>query len=345
MGQKTKKYSFLILFLIVFILINFSIYYFVRTQPKTKNIQLNVLAYSSFFGEWGPGPEVAQIFFKENGVRVNWIKSRSSSLLIDRIRFSAPGSYDLVIGLDDLQLESAAKLASWKGIFLPEIAWTDKLPFGAVKRQFIPIDWSVLSFVYRKGEVNPPRNFEDLLDSKFKNKLFIQDPRTSSPGLHFLGWVLAQKGETEAYKFFKKLKSNWKRIPLSWTSSYKLFQTTEASIVFSYITSPIYHWEHEKDFSYKSKLFEAGNPYQIEYAAVPRKCVNCLMATKFVKFLLRPDIQKILMEKNYMFPVIKGVTKGTRFHDILKMTEINFKNFEDLEVRKEYYLNKWEQIY
>lgn len=345
MGNKTKKYFWFALPPIFLVSIYFFVFHFIESPPANINRQINILANTSFYSEGGPGPEISKIFEKEFNVKVNWLKTRSNGLLIDRIRFSRAGTYDIVVGLDDLQLDSASKMASWKGIFLPNIDWIDNLPFGAVKRQFIPIDWSVLSFVYRKDEISPPKNFEDLLQDKFKNKVFIQDPRSSSPGLHFLGWILAQKGEEEAFSFLRKFKKNWQKIPISWSSSYELFQKTKASIVFSYVTSPIYHWKKEKDFTYTYKLFDDGNPYQIEYAAVSRKCKNCTMASQFINFLLRPKIQKIIMEKNFMFPVIKNVTKGTSFHKILKSTDLKFKNFKDLEVRKEYYLKKWKDIY
>jgi thiamine transport system substrate-binding protein len=55
---------------------------------------------------------------------------------------------------------------------------------------------------------------------------------------------------------------------------------------------------------------------QIEFAGIPATCRNCELAAQFMNLLLSKDAQKIIMEKNYMFPVIKGVKEGTVFSTV-----------------------------
>ena len=272
--------------------------------------KLRILTYGSFVGPMGPGAEIFNRFKKENNCDIEVVSVGDAGLLLERLKL-APASmpFDIVIGLDQYLLAEAAAQAQWKNLVIPDVVnlRPEAVAFGT--SPFIPYDWSPLGFVFRQGEIEPPREFKDLLNEKYKGKIALQDPRSSSPGLQFLNWVRDVQG-ADAADFLRKFKANVQSVSPSWSFSYGLFMKNQASLVFTYLTSLTYHWETEKDPRFQIAVFKEGHPVQVEYAAVTANCRDCALAEKLVLSFLEPENQKIIMKKNFMFPVVKGVEAG-----------------------------------
>ncbi len=66
---------------------------------------------------------------------------------------------------------------------------------------------------------NPPRSFEDLLKPDYRNRIILEDPRTSSPGLGFLLWTIAVYGENYL-AYWERLMPNILTITEGWDSAY-----------------------------------------------------------------------------------------------------------------------------
>ncbi|MCJ8276632.1 MAG: hypothetical protein MJK18_07305, partial [Bdellovibrionales bacterium] len=101
----------------------------------------------------------------------------------------------------------------------------------------------------------------------------------------------------------------------------------------------------DKDESYRAATFNHPHPVQVEYAGIPDQCVNCLQASQFLNFLIETDIQKVIMEKNYMFPVDGSALRGTSF----KVPK-NIKYFDPVEnwslIRKKKELvDQWKKVF
>lgn len=117
-------------------------------------------------------------------------------------------------------------------------------------------------------------------------------------------------------EFLTALKANVASISPSWAFSYGLFKKKQAQLVFSYLTSLAFHWGIEHDRSYQVVSFPEGHPVQIEYVGVPANCRECELAEEFVRVLLRPAAQGTIMQKNFMFPVVKGLDASTIFAEL-----------------------------
>lgn len=179
----------------------------------------------------------------------------------------------------------------------------------------MPYDWSPLSFVYRKSDEPVPQAFDELADPRFAKQFALQDPRSSTPGMQFYHWVKAVKG-AQSQAFLKKFKPNVNSISPSWAFSYGLFKKEQTRFVFSYLTSLAFHWGVENNRDYRVLIFSEGHPVQVEFMAVPKSCRECALAEDFVRGLLTPEAQKIIMEKNFMLPVIDGLEEGTVFAEL-----------------------------
>ncbi len=262
------------------------------TRPESKT--LKVLTYSAFLNNWGPGPFISKRFQETSGIQVEFIDGGDAVLLLKKLSLFPA---DIVLGLDQFGVSQRD----------PNLKW---------KSRFQAIDWSPMTFVYRKSEVNPPKDLDDLLDRRFENKISIADPRTSTPGLQFLLWVLKEKGRERGFKYLKKLKKNIAFVGPSWSSSYGHFKKRQSQLVFSYLTSPIYHWTEEGNFDFQAAQLKEVLPNQIEYAVIPAGTENPETAKKFMAFLLTDEIQKVIMKKNFMLPMKKESTAGTPFERV-----------------------------
>lgn len=310
-----------------------------KQLPEAEASRLvKVLAYSSFMNSWGPGPEIAKRFQTETGIEVQFHDAGDSGLLLKKLELFPA---DAVIGFDQLTLPEARSARKWRDLSnapgLPE-----NLRFK--EAGFLPFDWGPMGFVYREGEIEPPKNFNDLLDARFQSTMALQDPRTSTPGIQFLFWVLDEMGIDEGFAFLAKLKPNIHSVGSNWTTSYGAFTKKEAKLAFSYVTSPLYHVMNENDRSYKAAIFESGHPVQVEYAAVPESCGNCTAGERFVLFLLKPDIQKIIMEKNVMMPVIGEAATGTEFATMPQAQVREWKNLPLLLEKRQELFDRWRDL-
>ncbi len=319
---KTRLWGAVFVFVLLFTFALF-IYESSRNVAHTTP-ELKVLAYSSFMNSWGVGPWIAEEFKKQNGIEVKYQDGGDAGLLLDKLRLFPS---DVVIGLDQIGLDESKGQFEWKSISA--------------------FDWAPLTFVFRKNEINPPHQLDDLLQARFKNKISLEDPRTSGPGLQFLFWVLDIKGVEKGFAYLKALKPNIKTVSPSWSGAYGIFQKRQAALVFSYLTSPVYHWLNDKDpeaQSYSATVFQEGQPIQTEYAVIPQDCQACDAAQKFIAFLLSPAVQTKLMLSNYMFPVAPGLTANTPLAQLPIFEKRNFKNYSELLKNKKKLLEKWQEL-
>lgn len=276
--------------LIIFI----GLFFVLRKRPELSKgtaKTLKVLTYSAFLNSWGPGPILAKKFHEQTGGQIEFIDAGDAGLLLKKLALFRA---DVILGLDQFSLAPRDPKLKWKS------------PFQA-------IDWSPMTFIYRKSEIQPPKSLDDLLDPRFEDKISISDPRTSTPGLQFLLWILKEKGKEGGFKYLKKLKKNIAFVGPSWSAAYGHFNKNQSQLVFSYLTSPVYHWTEEKSFDFQAAVMTEKLPVQVEYAAIPDGTLNLEQAKNFIRFLLTDEIQKLIMTKNFMLPIKQEVTRETPF--------------------------------
>jgi thiamine transport system substrate-binding protein len=333
------------LFIIFVIVIGLAIaadYYRLKVAEKSQGKELVVYTYSSFSNAWGPGPQLKENFEKQCACKLRFVDVDDARLLLQRLEFEKDKSRaDLILGLDQATLNEAKKLTSWHTISVSPVKWHPELPLKPeAGAEFIPYDWAPMAFVYRKGEIRPPKSLKDLLDQRFQKTISVIDPRTSTPGFQFLSWIVKTKGIDTAFEYLQGLEPNFFTVSNSWSSAYGLFKKKQAKIVFSYLTSPVYHWIEENDRSYQAVVLDEPYPYQVEYVAIPAAAKNKELATQFVKFVLLKEQQSIIMQKNYMLPVVSGVVDGTEFADLPKVQLQD--SAQDFEVKE--LLDRWQRF-
>ncbi|MBC7464372.1 MAG: thiamine ABC transporter substrate-binding protein [Bdellovibrio sp.] len=310
-------------------------------KVTTDNLVITVYASSSFVAKWGPGPALASLFEKQNNLKVEFVVSSDVSMTLQKISFEGKNSIaDVVVGLDQFDLTRSAGKIKWKDITKnSSVSYSPEIEDLAKQQAFLAYNWAPMSFVTRQDLAVTVEKLDDLLKPELKGKIALQDPRTSSPGLQFLIWVFENKSMSDAKQFLKSLNQQVHSYSAGWSAAYGLFKNKQADIVFSYVTSPIYHLVEEKDPSYISLEFKEAHPLQIEFAGIPDSCKNCEGANKFVHFLQTTEAQKILMTKNYMLPIESKTKNSTAFDSIKVYKTKPFKVYDKVQ------LDDWIQIW
>ncbi|KQW34511.1 MULTISPECIES: thiamine ABC transporter substrate binding subunit [unclassified Ensifer] len=263
---------------------------------------LTVYTYESFITEWGPGAKVAEAFEKTCECKVTYVGVADGVELLTRLKFEGAASKaDIVLGLDT-NLVAEAKAT---GFFAPhgiEPA-NVKVPGDFTDDTFLPYDYGHFAVVYDTQTLKtPPKSLKELVEGDASQKIVIEDPRTSTPGLGLLLWVKAVYGD-EAGAAWAKLKDRVLTVTPGWSEAYGLFTKGEAPMVLSYTTSPAYHMVAENTDRYQAAEFSEGHYIQIEVAGMTKSAKEPELAKQFLAFMTGPEFQSIIPTTNWMMPV------------------------------------------
>jgi len=269
---------------------------------------LTVYTYSSFTADWGPGPAIKQGFEAECDCRLEYVATDDGVALLSRVRLEGKRSRaDVVLGLDtNLMAEARAT-----GLFASHGATPASLslPGGWSDPVFLPYDYGYFAFVYDRTALSaPPDSLQALVDGPPDEKILIQDPRTSTPGLGLLLWIRKVYGD-DAGMIWEKLAPRILTVSKGWSEAYGLFLKGEAPLVLSYTTSPAYHLIAEGEGKYAAAAFDEGHYLQVEVAAKLASSPNPELADRFLAFMLSQGFQKHIPTGNWMYPVV-GLESG-----------------------------------
>ncbi len=259
---------------------------------------LTIYTYDSFVSDWGPGPQIEAAFEETCACDLQFVGAGDGAALLARVRLEGERSdADLVLGLDTNLTDAAMQ----SGLFAPHGVTAEglTLPIAWEDETFLPFDWGYFAFVHNTDMAEVPANFPALAESDAR--IVIQDPRSSTPGLGLLMWVMAAHGEN-AGAIWEGLADNIVTVTPGWSEAYDLFLEGEADMVLSYTTSPAYHLIAEEDPSKAAAAFDEGHYMQVEVAGVLAGADQPDLARDFLAFMLTPAFQEVIPTTNWMYP-------------------------------------------
>jgi thiamine transport system substrate-binding protein len=269
--------------------------------PASAKDKLTVYTYESFTADWGPGPGVKKAFEAQCGCELDFVSLTDGVALLNRLKLEGGRTKaDIVLGLDT-NLTAEAKEA---GLFAPARVDTSavSVPGGYHDDVFVPYDYGYFAVVYdTKAMPNPPKSLHDLVSGDPRQKIAIEDPRTSTPGLGLLLWIKSVYGD-KAADAWKSLSRRVLTVTPGWSEAYGLFTKGEAPMVLSYTTSPAYHLIEEKTDRYKAADFPEGEYLEVEVAGMTKHGAANPLSKQFLAFMISPAFQDIIPETNWMFP-------------------------------------------
>ncbi len=343
--SKKGKIIFFAIFGIIGLSLLFVNFFLISKNRTSNEIPIRILTYSSFVNPWGPGYRLAEQFEETTGQKIEFIDAGDAAILFQRAKLEIENnSLDLILGYDQLMISSLPEEILFKEFDLKSFDLVDELRQLQTNTKHIPYDWAPMGFVFHSESKNKPSKIEDLLTDSFKKQFSLQDPRTSTPGLQFLFWILYTYGEEEGFSFLKKIIQQAHSISSSWSGSYGLFQSKVVPLTFSYLTSPVYHWIEKQDDSVEGLNFSIKHPFQVEFCALLNSCRSCEGAKQFLEYLLSFEAQQMIMKSNYMLPVIKGVIDGSEFEKIAQPDLIDYSDYLKFLKNKQRVLKQWLKI-
>ncbi len=263
---------------------------------------LTVYTYESFVSEWGPGPKVKEAFEKTCACTVEFVGVADGVALLTRLKLEGETSKaDVVLGLDTNLVEEAKQTGLFEANGVDASAV--KVPGGFSDDVFLPYDYGHFAVIYDTETIKtPPTSLKELVEGDPSQKIVIQDPRTSTPGLGLLLWVKSVYGD-KAPEAWAKLKDRVLTVTPGWSEAYGLFTKGEAPMVLSYTTSPAYHMVAEETERYQAAEFSEGHYIQIEVAGLLKNAPEKELARQFLAFMLEPGFQDTIPTNNWMMPV------------------------------------------
>jgi thiamine transport system substrate-binding protein len=309
--------------------------------PAAAAEKLTVYTYESFTAEWGPGPQVKKAFEAECGCDLEFVSVADGVALLNRVKLEgAATKADIVLGLDT-NLTAEAKAT---GLFAPHGMSVDNLtlPTGWADDTFLPFDYGYFAVVYDTEKLKtPPASLKDLVEGDPSEKIAIQDPRTSTPGLGLLLWIKSVYGD-KASEAWAKLKDRVLTVTPGWSESYGLFTKGEAPMVLSYTTSPAYHMIAEKTDRYQAASFAEGHYLQVEVAGMTTTGAKNPLAAKFLSFMTSPAFQDIIPETNWMFPAAKtSKPLNPAFDKLVKPAKTLIFSPEEVAKNRKTWVDEW----
>ena len=227
----------------------------------------------------------------------------AGSVLNKAILEKADPQADMIVGIDNNLLAKALKEDILAPYFSPNLKLVPDYLIFDRSGKLTPFDYGYIAIIYDSERIKqPPTSLDDLLSPRFNKSLILEDPRTSSPGLAFLIWTVAEK-EEGYLNYWKALEPNILTISGSWDTAYGMFTAGEAPMVLSYATSPAYHVEYENTTRYKAASFSNGNYMQIEGMGILKGSRNPEIAKRFIDWMLTEEFQENIPLTNFMYPV------------------------------------------
>ncbi len=309
-------------------------------------VVLRVLVYDSLMSKSGLGPELVRRFEAQCNCKLEMLPSGDGGQMIARLALDAErgkASAQVVIGLDQTHWARALPFLEPHELQHSLRIWAAPVrelfavaPGSSEADRVVPFDYGPFSFIadteaLKKSKIELPKKLGDLLKPEWKRQIVLEDPRTSMPGLAFVGFTHEALGEYAWSGFWPGLRTQWLTLAGGWDAAYGLFLKGEAPLVWSYVTSQAYHAEHgDQAKRYRAVMLEEGAPIQIEGAALvrgafapgPQGDAQKEKARALLEFLVSLEFQEEVPQKNWMYPALEAAKLPTSFKELPKPTKI-----------------------
>ncbi|MFA1609794.1 thiamine ABC transporter substrate-binding protein [Halobellus rubicundus] len=276
--------------------------------------ELVVATYGAFVDapSTSPGPWIKEAFESEFDATLTFATPDSEiNYFIERALRDVEIEADAYVGLNvDMLIRIDERLDDGLFTAVDDVDGQgdvkDGLNFDPQGR-IVPYDTSYVSLVYNEtmdgGEFAAPETFDGLLESAYEGDLLVQNPAASSTGKSFLLHTIKAKGEDGYLDYWQRLQDNGARVLSDWSTSYNAYLEEEAPMVVSYSTDQVYANREGQDLAKHRIRFlnDQGYAYP-EGMSVFRDADDPDLARRFLEFMLRPDVQGEIAQRNVAFP-------------------------------------------
>ena len=293
------------------------------TIDGTPSGTLTVATYESFTGEDTAGNYLKSAFESEypsvtiefttpsNGVN-QYIQRKQSGASIDADLYVGINTDDLVRA--DKQLDDALFMHSRDYLDRKDALDTD-LEIDPQGRA-VPYDTGYISLVYDESAIEAPETFDDLLEPAYEDSLITQNAQQSDPGQAFLLWTIDAKGEDGYLDYWEGLVDNGVTILEDWQPAYNAYTNEEAPMVVSYSTDQVFYGADADLTRHQIGFIEDQGYANPETMARFTDTDQPALARLFMDFVLQPDHQGQVAERNVQFPAVTDAQLDETFDQL-----------------------------
>ncbi len=328
------------------VLIVFSLFLFLFGCAEPEEKDLTIYTYDSMVSEYGLGQKVIPKFEEKCNCKVKLVsKGDAGQLLSTLVLEKENPKADLVIGIDNSMLPKAIENDVLEKFTPKNIEIVPENVRFYKEGYLTPYDYGFIAFVYDSEKIEVKLDSMDsLLDKSLENKIVIQNPSTSSPGLALLLWTIKVYGDPGYKEFWREFKQNILIVTDGWDEAAGLFRTGETPMYLSYATSPPYYVEFEETDKFLAAEFKEGHYIQIEGIGIVKGTKNRKLAEEFIEFSLEEEFQKEIPFTQFMFPVNQKVELPKAFEYAVKPLKHLELDAELIEEKQEEWISEWEKI-
>jgi len=296
-------------------------------------------------GDSPAGTWVKDAFEADHDATVEYTTPDSRfNYFIRRAAQGAPIDADLFLGLNVDELINLDEKADGE-VLAPlsvDAPIKEGLQFDPQGRA-VPYDTGYISLVYDENAVEAPATFDDLLTEEYRGDLLAQNAQSSATGRAFMLHTVKAKGEDGYLDYWQQLQDNEVRILGNWEDSYNAYTNGEAPMVVSYSTDQVYAQQAGQDLSRHQIGFLDDQAYaQPEGVARFAASNQQELAKTFVEFLLTPEAQGEIAQRNVQYPATTNADLPEEFSQYTFEPEqsVTF-TYEELKGNVDEWVDQW----
>ncbi|ADJ14030.1 thiamine ABC transporter substrate-binding protein [Halalkalicoccus jeotgali] len=274
---------------------------------------LAVATYGSFVDapSDSPGAWIKEEFDARHDATLEWhTPDQGINYYIERHNSDVEIEPDLYLGFGPHELVRVDRntdgelFGQWDESRFEHLADVDEQFYFDPQDRTIPVDSSYCALVYDGRTVPEPETLEDLLDPAYEGRIALANPQGATTGLLFLLWTIDEFGEEGYLEYWQGLLENDVRILDSWADVYTQFEEGEAPVIVSYSNDRVYAKRAGSDLEKHRVAMPNGEAYaSIEGMARFAEGTNDGPAHQFADFVLSPEVQAVIAERNVTGPV------------------------------------------
>ncbi|MEF8853111.1 MAG: thiamine ABC transporter substrate-binding protein [Haloarculaceae archaeon] len=322
---------------------------------------LRVGTYSSFLDapSTSPGAWVKERFESEHDAEISWFAPEGGmNYFLQRRQQGVTIDTDLYLGLTpenlvtaDTGVEGDASLfTSVDTSALSNVSNVVEDYYFDPQDRAIPFGASYISLVYNQimldeRGVGAPETFDDLASEPYEEGLIVPNPQNSETGLEFLFWTVDQFGEDGYLDYWSRLMDNGTRILQGWSSAYSAYSNEEAPMVVSYSTDQVFADRYDQNMQKHQVGFPNDTGYAYLEGMAPFAGTDRLdLATEFMDFILGPDVQAEVAQRNVALPAVSNATLPSDYDDLVHEPEtVVSYGYDELVGSMDTWLDQWSQ--
>ena len=324
-----------------------------ETTPDGDDERTLVVAtYSSFIDapSTSPGAWVKEQFEEEFDARLVWQTPENEvNYYVERQSAGVDVEADLYLGLntDDL-VRVDEQLNEDLFVEAGDIDGSEDIREGLQfdpEGRAIPYDTGYISLVYDSTETDAPETFEGLLEEDHRGDLIAQNPATSTTGRAFFLHTVYEFGEDGYLDYWEDLQDNDTQVLGSWGDAYAAWSEGEAPMVVSYSTDQVFADAEGADLDEHQIRFLNDQAYaNPEGMAIFEGASDPDLAREFMEFLLRPDVQGEIAQRNVQFPATETAELPDDYDDLAHAPPepVTF-TYEELQGNVSDWIDDWER--